>query len=171
MNLILVSLLLSQWALAASTPPCRIDPNEATNLKEKNAGCFLVFEEKLLMVRGRKRGKLTIPAGKYEKGELAQCTAHRETFEESGVSVIVHELLKKFKNDFHLFRCTPLEPDNLKGKTVLPASKEWLHEVTEVQLASPLKLKSKEWRYPKQLKYIKKKFKKLIKRVPVNPKH
>jgi len=160
MKLIATVFLITFFA-HASVPNCQVDPKYVSAAKG-NAGCFVVFEGKMLLVRGKKNGKLTMPAGRWEKGETAQCTAHRETWEESGVSVRVHELLKKFKNEFHLFRCTVLEPEKLKGKTTLPISKDWMHEITEIRLQSPLELKKKQWRYPKQLKLIKKLFKKLL---------
>ena len=54
----------------------------------------MVVHGKMLVVDSR-RGGLTPPGGKMKKGESAQCTAHRETLEETGLDLKPGELLKE----------------------------------------------------------------------------
>jgi 8-oxo-dGTP pyrophosphatase MutT (NUDIX family) len=84
-----------------------------------NAGCFLVDKQKLLVVQVIHNGRgLDIPGGTSEKGESAQCTAARETFEETGLNVIVHELAHTF-GKFYLFPWRRLSPHTTKARGTL----------------------------------------------------
>lgn len=50
-------------------------------------------------------GRLSLPGGSSEPGESAQCTAFRETWEETGLQLQPRELLEVFDTGFHLYRC------------------------------------------------------------------
>ena len=75
--------------------------------RRANAGCLILNEDKVLLITHRWGGKLGVPGGTREAGELAQCTAHRETLEETGLAVTVGWRLAVMKNGFHLYRCYP----------------------------------------------------------------
>lgn len=73
--------------------------------RRANAGCLILHDDKVLLITHRWGGKLGVPGGTREAGELAQCTAHRETLEETGLAVTVGRRLAVMKNGFHLYRC------------------------------------------------------------------
>jgi 8-oxo-dGTP pyrophosphatase MutT (NUDIX family) len=69
-----------------------------------SAGCFAASPQGLLMVQGL-NGKISLPGGSSEPGESAQCTAFRETWEETGLRLQPGRLLRVFSTGFHLYRC------------------------------------------------------------------
>lgn len=75
--------------------------------RRANAGCLILHDDKVLLISHRWGGKLGVPGGTREADELAQCTAYRETYEETGLAVTVGRRLAVMKNGFHLYRCYP----------------------------------------------------------------
>lgn len=69
-----------------------------------SAGCLSVIHGRVLVVDSRKGG-LTPPGGKTLQGESAQCAAHRETLEETGLDLMPGQLLDVFDTGFHLYYC------------------------------------------------------------------
>lgn len=112
------------------------------------AGCLVKMENKLLTVRHRFGGKLGIPAGYSEESEAASCTAYRETLEETGFTVTVHELLKEYDNGFRLFRCRPADPVSVSDTLTVPAS--GISEISEILWLDPLPIPRRQWRFPDQ---------------------
>ena len=51
-----------------------------------NAGCMVVHNKKILIVEDNS-GLLSLPGGSMNPGEIAQCTAEREVWEETGIVV------------------------------------------------------------------------------------
>ena len=141
---------LSLFALAASlllagctgtkAPVC---PYAKEAAPRANAGCLVTQGDEVLVITMRLTGKQSIPGGTTEIGESPRCTAHRETFEETGVEVEVHELLGTFDNGFHMYRCTPVDDSQL------PRPQDW-KEVSDVAWRSWLSLNKENWRFPKQ---------------------
>ena len=84
-----------------NSPSCDI----SNGLPAANAGCFVAQGNQVLVARQR-NGLVNIPGGTSAGGEYAECTAARETLEETGLQVDVGQLLKVYPNGFHLFRCT-----------------------------------------------------------------
>jgi 8-oxo-dGTP diphosphatase len=105
------------------------------------AGCLAVVHGKVLVVDSR-TGGLTPPGGKSREGESAQCAAHRETLEETGLSLIPGKLLTVFDTGFHLYACA-IHPDS--GQ-IAPAVME-VRRSFWLDLAS---FDSVQWRYPGQ---------------------
>ena len=85
-----------------NAPECRITPGVESPL-QGNAGCLVKIDNKMLMVRHRETAKLSPPGGTAVQQETAQCTAHRETWEETGVEVRVGTLLKNVNQQLYLF--------------------------------------------------------------------
>ena len=112
------------------------------------AGCLIKMNNKLLTVRHRFSGKLGIPAGFSEESETARCTAFRETLEETGLTVTVHELLKEHDNGFRLFRCQPSDTVNVSETLAVPAT--GVSEISEVLWLDPLPVPRHQWRFPDQ---------------------
>ncbi len=128
---------------------CKVDPRYRSEARG-NASCLVVYEGKLLVGRHKKTGKLDLPGGTAEQDETAQCTAHRETWEETSVHVEVGRLLEKFPNDFYLFECRPV------SKQINPVvSEKFRDDVSEALLLDPLSTKNDDWRFPYQTPTIK----------------
>ena len=112
------------------------------------AGCLIKMKNKLLTVRHKFSGRLGIPAGFSEGSETAMCTAYRETLEETGLTVTVHELLKEYDNGFRLFRCQPADPVSVSDTLAVPAS--GISEISEILWLDPLPIPRRQWRFPDQ---------------------
>jgi 8-oxo-dGTP diphosphatase len=122
-----------------SAPPC---PQADSGLPAADAGCFIVEGGRLLVVRDQ-TGKLSVPGGGKEAGESPQCTAHRETWEETGLDVTPVELRGVFDNGFHLFRC---ELHANSGAIDPPLR----FEIDEAFWLAPADFDRHQWRYPEQ---------------------
>ncbi|MEW9798378.1 NUDIX domain-containing protein [Alteromonas sp. CYL-A6] len=94
-------------------PACRTaqpdSPGEA-------AGCLIYADDEVLLIGHRLSGRLDVPGGGRNAGETLPCTAHRETFEETGLNVFVGERVGSTDNGMVLYAC--VAADDL---AVLPA--------------------------------------------------
>ena len=100
-----------------------------------------------MLVSHRWGGKLGVPGGTREENELAQCTAYRETLEETGLAVTVGRRLEVMKNGFHLYRCYPQQPLSASPLAV-PARA--LAEVKGLSWHTPDSLDRENWRFSYQ---------------------
>ena len=82
-------------------PPCRFSGEPAI---APSAGCFSVIDQRLLVVQSL-MGDISPPGGSSNRGETAQCTAVRETWEETGLSLKAGPRLATFATGFHLYEC------------------------------------------------------------------
>lgn len=130
----------------AAQPACRTaldDPEFAFA-----AGCLIRHGDRMLAVRHRFGGKLGFPAGRTSSGENAQCVAHRETWEETGLEVVVHDMLKRFGNGFALYRCELV--DSAAARTdELAVPPSGRNEITEVIWIDPRATQAADWRFPR----------------------
>jgi 8-oxo-dGTP pyrophosphatase MutT (NUDIX family) len=134
--LALCAALLALVACSESAPPC---PLIGEGDRAPSAGCFEVFEGELLLVQGLD-GKINLPGGSSQPGESAQCTAFRETWEETGLTLNVEELLRVFDTGFHLYRCQ-------RGITSGAIDPPLRLEVRDAFYLSPERFDEYEWRY------------------------
>jgi len=143
-----VSLLSACDSAPPSPPVCRISDAHLDDAKG-NAGCFIRVNDKLLTIGNRRTGKLDTPGGTAEPDELAQCTAHRETFEETGFNVEVGKLLGEAENGFRFYHCK-LAKDVGEDIDSFPVP-DWSDvEVDFIKLTDPFETLASEWRYPKR---------------------
>ena len=112
----------------------------------------------MLVIRHEESGRLANPGGYGEPGETAQCTAHRETWEETGVAVRVGPLLTRFDNGFLLYGCsTPLEgTGKTAGSLVVP--RQAIGEIVGVLWVDPANLRDEQWRFPEYFEEMKRLF-------------
>lgn len=94
-------LLVQACAAGREAPPC---PFEGEGDSAPSAGCLVVVHGKMLVVESI-YGGVTPPGGKAGRGESAQCAAHRETWEETGLDLYPAELMAVFDTGFHLYSC------------------------------------------------------------------
>lgn len=112
-----------------------------------NAGCLIVHNGVFLSPKHKATQRWNLPGGTSERGESAQCTAKRETWEEVGVRVNVGDLITQFDNGFYLFACTPVSLQYARHYPVPESGKD---EVSDIQWLKPQQLKDKDWRFPKR---------------------
>lgn len=115
-------------------------------LPRANAGCFIVSNGKLLVTQQRS-GLWNLPGGTAKTGENAQCTAERETWEETGLRIHVDDLARVFDNGFHLFHCHA--DDATASPTAIDAG-----EVQDIRWLDPREFSDYAWRFPKQVFYM-----------------
>lgn len=111
-----------------------------------SAGCLTVVHGRMLVVDSRSGG-LTPPGGKSREGESAQCTAHRETLEETGLDLIPGRLVAVFDTGFHLYSCDIHAGSGNIDPAVL--------EVRRAFWLDTAKIDEVQWRYPGQGRLIK----------------
>jgi len=131
-------------ACSGNGPPCDFPVRRDT---APSAGCFSTSQDGLLLVQGL-NGKVSVPGGSSAPGEYAQCTAFRETWEETGLRLKPGELLQVFSPGFHLYRC---EPDATSGAIDPPMR-------LEVRAAFYLpadRFESYDWRYEDERELLK----------------
>ena len=149
---LLLLLALGGVPLAAqgrdNAPQCRMTPGAESPL-EGNAGCLVKINNTMLLIRHRETAGLSPPGGTPEKEETAQCTAHRETWEETRVEVIVGTLLKNFDDQFYLFHCIAVNKELVTDpRTQLPVPEGVEREVSEVLFLDPTTVSNDSWRFP-----------------------
>lgn len=147
--------------LHPDAPPCRVE-NPQPDYRA-NAGCVVLAGNRVLVLTHRQDGKLGIPGGASEPGESAQCTAHRETFEETGLDVRVGRRLGRMRYGFTLYLCHTDQPMDPAEKPELP----WYArpEMTDARWMRPDSIPMERWRYAEQSRA----FLKLMNRALVKP--
>ncbi len=137
------------WMLASAAsaqPACRTAVEEPEFAFA--AGCLVRHGDRMLVVRHRFGGGLGVPGGRSSANESAQCVAHRETWEETGLDVVVHGMLKRFGNGFALYRCelTDTAVGDDDELAVPPGGRS---EVTGVIWIDPRETQPADWRFPR----------------------
>ena len=146
MNRLAISLsLLLLAACQAASEPKRACPYQGEPDEAPSAGCLVVVHGKMLVVDSR-RGGLTPPGGKVKKGESAQCTAHRETLEETGLDLNPGELLKVFDTGFHLYACEIHAESGSIDAAILEVKRSFWLDLDDFDAV--------QWRYPGQEKIL-----------------
>lgn len=145
-------LLISQKALAEtpSPPMCRINKAHFEAVPG-NAGCVIKVGKTILTITHRDSEKYDVPGGRSNgETESAQCTAHRETWEETGFNVEVGELLGINEDRFRYYACTL--DDDFGGKIFTFPLPDWAErEVIGIQLVDVFDTQHFHWRFPDQL--------------------
>ena len=142
MNRVAISLsLLLLAACQAVSETRQACPYQGKSDEAPSAGCLVVVHGKMLVVDSR-RGGLTPPGGKMKKGESAQCTAHRETLEETGLDLKPGELLKVFDTGFHLYACDIHAESGSIDAAILEVKRSFWLDLDDFDAV--------QWRYPGQ---------------------
>ena len=143
---------VSLTAACTPAPPCAIDQSHVDQRKG-NASCFIKSDGRALVTRVRFSGRLVFPGGTARKNETAQCTAHRETWEETGLDVTVGPLWTRSGGPtIYIYRCAATPSISAETIPVLP----WRSriEVSDIQWVDLTELQPPEWQYPRQLQQI-----------------
>ena len=114
-----------------------------------NAGCLIQSDGAILAIRHRLNNKLGLPGGTALDAELAQCTAHRETWEETDLNVKVGEYLAQNDAGFLIYRCrldVVVNGSDGSSRSGIEVS-EWLW-------VDESAMQPQQWRFPAQLELI-----------------
>lgn len=130
-------------------PVCRVNSQYQESI-QANAGCLIRVGNQLVTIGHRLSGKLDIPGGTQTGDESAQCTAHRETWQETGFNVEVGQLLGVQENGFRFYQCT-LAGDFTGEIKQFPVPDWASTEVTAIELKDPFVTRDTDWRYPDEL--------------------
>lgn len=140
----LLVVLLPALTLSGCTspPPCRVNRSTADDLRV-NGVCLIAMDGRVLAVRHRASQKYDLPGGRRRPSETAQCAAHRETWEETGLDVTVGPRVATFWGAA-LYRCEltgPLGPEPLA-----PAFSAII-EVSGAEWVDANQLEPSDWRF------------------------
>jgi 8-oxo-dGTP pyrophosphatase MutT (NUDIX family) len=139
----LLAALLLTVSCAREAPPC---PVPQASSVAPSAGCFALRDGKVLLVEGL-NGKVSLPGGSSHPGEAAECTAFRETFEETGLHLYPRELLAVFSTGFYVYRCE----FSAESGDIDPPSRM---EVRRALYLSPERFDDYEWRFAGQVEIL-----------------
>ncbi len=142
-NRFAITALLLLFALPVTADCPRVPGKEDD--RRANAGCLIIQDSKVLLLTHRWGGKLGLPGGTLEAGELAQCTAWRETREEAGLTVAVGERLAVMTNGFHVYRCYPQAP--MDTSQAVPVPRSGKTEVSAIGWYELSSLSKEGWRF------------------------
>lgn len=146
---IVVNVLSACTSEQLPAPMCRVESTVAQNISA-NAGCIIRVGNKMITVQHKLSGKLDVPGGTSMKNESAACTAHRETWEETGFNVKVIKWLGSNKKGFHYYACEL--SGNFNGDIIefpVPDSAE--DEINNIQLLDPFEITELQWRFKNRL--------------------
>ena len=143
--LTVIALALLCGCTYREAPPCRFSGDPAI---APSAGCFSVVEQRLLVVQGL-NGDISLPGGSSVRGETAQCTAARETWEETGLTLKPGRRLATFATGFHLYEC---QRDANSGAIDPPPRLE----VRQAFYLHVDEFDQWQWRYPEQATLLRK---------------
>ena len=124
-NLFLIVLLTAVTGCTERAPAC---PYAGPPDYAPSAGCLALVHGRALVIQAR-LGGIGPPGGSAREGESAQCTAHRETLEETGLDLMPGRLLNTFDTGFNLYLCdihagsgtiNPVHIDEVKQAFWLP---------------------------------------------------
>ena len=127
------------------TPKCNLSEELIKDNINANAGCVIIQNNKILVAKFYGKDIYAIPGGTKKRGESAACTAHRETFEESGIDSKIIKRMFIANNGFNVFLC------EAQNKINLNYSKKY--EIDGI-LFLPIE-NIDHYRYPEQLQKIK----------------
>jgi 8-oxo-dGTP pyrophosphatase MutT (NUDIX family) len=116
------------------------------------AGCLISTPGGFVMGINRLINRLQIPAGRHLSGETARETAARETREETGLSVSVHDpALTLDHGEVVIFHCTPITV-NVDYRNLTPIDRV---EISRAMVVNPITLTTPDgerittrWRFP-----------------------
>lgn len=137
MRPIILIVIVCLTSCMRQAPPCS-PPAQAQ--QAPSAGCFAMQDGFVLVVENL-RGLVNLPGGSSKINESAQCTAQRETWEETGLNLEVGNLLTVMDTGFHLYHCK----FTVNSGEINPPPRL---EVRRAYLLAPDRFKDQDWRFP-----------------------
>ena len=125
-------------------PDC---PMEIHSPPALSAGCLVIENQQLLVAKAH-NGLVSIPGGSGNTNEPSHCTAHRETWEETGLDTRPKKLMRVFDNGFHLYRC------RWSGTQQVQNSVPFFLEIDQVFWIEEEDFDHHKWRFPEQADWL-----------------
>ena len=124
---------------------------------QNHAGCFIVKDGKIFLVKDLASWKFGFVAGTHDEGEFSYQTAFRETLEESGLVVEIVDFINEFKDqNFDLFKCKVVEDKKVHDFEILEKGYFTKNEVLQ-------KIAEGQARFPNQLQFVVDNWDKIVK--------
>lgn len=162
---LLLSLGITLLLAGCDEPPTCRAREPAQVYPAANAGCLITDGVRMVAVQERLRGLWNLPGG-TSSTESAACTAHRETWEETGLDVQVVALLQRYRNGFHLFRCEVDVPDRA---VLAQSTAPFWWEIDRIDAVPLTEAHLLSWRYPTQMNALLSQTKAPPGHLPVSP--
>ncbi|HAQ49614.1 MAG TPA: DNA mismatch repair protein MutT [Glaciecola sp.] len=150
-------LLVNVTGCTTEMPPapyCRAQQQDTDNYiyaaDSSNAGCLIRFEHQTLLITHRFSQRLDIPGGGAQTDESLACTAHRETFEETGLNVEVLFPVAQTKHGMIIFACIADDMINI-NHFPRPSPSFALTESVQVSLYDLFDLEQESFRFEDDL--------------------
>ncbi|MFT5690896.1 MAG: 8-oxo-dGTP diphosphatase [Oceanicoccus sp.] len=134
--------VLISFSIHGCSQPPPACPHDNIQAPAASAGCMIISGGRLLVVKDF-RNRISVPGGSSDQRESPRCTAHRETWEETGFDTSVGELVETFNTGFHLYHCSLSHPN---GAIEPPAR----FELKDIFWLSSKHFSDHNWRYPYQ---------------------
>lgn len=149
LSVILAVLTIFGCADSAPAPPvCR--SSAPASVEGNAAACIIRTQHTLLFIQHRLTGRLDVPGGGRQQDSSLACTAHRETWEETGLNVEVGAVLGTTSHGMVLFHCT--QTANLAALPAEFAAPDWAAvEVSGLHKVSPFDLRHEQLRFADDL--------------------
>lgn len=149
----LLTLLCAASLCACAKPPpsptCRIA--NAFNAEYTGpAGCLIRAQNSILVIQHSGSGLYDLPSGNPISSESAQCTAHRNTWEQTGLNVEVDQLLGVTQSGTMLFSCG-ISGGFTSEDGPLPPPPWAASNIKQIEFINPFDSRHDVWRQPDNL--------------------
>lgn len=135
-----------------SEPTCRVADDEVENVLG-DAVCLVRVDKFILTINKKGEQKLTLPTGKSDEQESAQCTAHRATWEMTGFNLEVSRFLGVDKYGNRFYHCALDAGFNGEIKE-FPVPNWSTKYTSKIRLVDPFVTTDKAWQRPDDLVFI-----------------
>lgn len=132
-----------------SAPTCRIAQALSSDYIGP-AGCLIRVQNTLLVTKYRSTGQYDLPHGDPISEESAQCTAHRYTWQQTGLNVEVDQLLGVTQSGMMLFSCKISGGFTSEDSPLEPPS--WVdRKIQTIEFINPFDTRYDVWSQPNNL--------------------
>jgi hypothetical protein len=132
-----------------SSPTCRIAKEFNADYQAPSA-CVIRVQNSLLVIKYYSGAPYDLPYGNPISNESAQCTAHRSTWEQTGINVEVDQLLGVTQSGMMLFSCELGGGFTSEdGPIVVPSWSD--KEIEQIEFINPFDTRHDAWRQPDNL--------------------
>ncbi len=132
-----------------ASPTCRIAKEFNSDYQGPSA-CIIRVQNSLLVIKYSSDAPYDLPFGNPLSNESAQCTAHRSTWEQTGINVEVDQLLGITQSGMMLFSCKLGGGFTSKDGPIAPPS--WSNkDIEQIDFINPFDTRHAAWRQPDNL--------------------
>ncbi|MBF7071918.1 hypothetical protein ISG33_00710 [Glaciecola sp. MH2013] len=131
------------------SPTCRVS-NAFEGDYQGPSACLIRVQNSLLVLERASTGLYDLAIGDSLSNESAQCTAHRQMWENTGFNVEVDQLLSITPDGTHLFKCHLSGGFDAFDVKVEPP--DWASSsVAEIHFVNPFDTRTDNWTHPDNL--------------------